>query len=233
MRQDTGPRQDTASLPGTGLPPGDELLPCGRSLGGAWDDVDSGSGPPDGHPADCPYCREAADGLRALGRAARSLRAQTPGARPEAGTDAFTARVMEAVRAEVRLGRLLPLGPPEERLRVSEAAAAKVLRGAADAVPGVRAASCRLMAEEDGGVRVAMTLAAGLDTPFPEQADRVRRAVRDAADRALGLVVGGVDLEVSALLPSPDGAAEDAGGPAAGRPAEDGPAAGPADEEER
>ncbi|MEV5779233.1 hypothetical protein AB0L49_50195 [Streptomyces antimycoticus] len=51
---------------------------------------------------------------------------------------------MRAVRAEVRLGRMLPLDDPTRELRIAETAAAKVLRRTADRVPGARAASCRL-----------------------------------------------------------------------------------------
>ncbi|MEU6012363.1 Asp23/Gls24 family envelope stress response protein, partial [Streptomyces sp. NPDC047453] len=76
-------------------------------------------------------------------------------------------------------------------------AAAKVLRQAADTVPGARAASCRLVPAGEGtGVQVIMTLAAALDRPLPEKVDQVRRSVLTAAGTALGIAVTSVDIAV-------------------------------------
>ncbi|GAA3983398.1 RNA polymerase sigma factor [Thermobifida alba] len=134
-----------------------------------------------------------------LGGAARSLRG-----RPAVDREAFTGRVAAAVRAVTGPGRPLPLGAPDERLWVADTAAAGVLRAAADSVPGVRAASCRLT-PRGGGVRVAMTLAVAPHAPLAGQARRARRAVFASAARALGLDLDGVDLEIADLLePSAD-----------------------------
>lgn len=187
---------------------GDERLPCGRRVGDVWDRARADPQQRDPHTAGCPYCRQATEGLAALDNATRILRDERPSARMVAD------RVIDAVRTEARLGRLLPLDDPERDLRVAETSAAKVLRRAADGVPGVRAASCRLSPEEDGGTAVAisMTLATTLDQPLPARGAEVRRAVAYAARRQLGLAVRSIDVRFVSVL-------EHASRPAAGRPA--------------
>ncbi|MFD3699648.1 hypothetical protein ACFWUZ_26565 [Streptomyces sp. NPDC058646] len=186
---------------------GDELLPCGRPLSRAWEQARDTAATPDPHTASCPSCRQAVEGLTALDEATRALRAQ---ARP--GGHGLADRVISAVRAEVRLGAMLPLDDPARDLRIAESAAAKVLRKAADTVPGSRAASCRLTPTGNGpAVHVAMTLATALDQPLPEQAAQVRRAVLHAADLVLGLALADVDLEIDAVLDPLDASG---GGPA-------------------
>ncbi|MFD3538590.1 hypothetical protein ACFWUQ_03710 [Streptomyces sp. NPDC058662] len=177
--------------------PGAEPLPCGHPLGRAWEQARAPAGAQDPYAAACPYCQEAAAGLAVLDRATRALRAEEqPDGRSLAN------RVIDAVRAEVRLGAMLWLDDPDRDLRIAESAAAKVLRRAADTVPGARAASCRLTPVQ--GRRsvhvVAITVAAALDQPLRERAERVRQAVFDAAEHVLGLTVTVVDLEINAVL---------------------------------
>lgn len=172
---------------------GDERLPCGRLVTHVWERARSGRADP--HMTDCPHCREAVEGLTALDRTTRTLRAERPSARTVAE------RVVRAVRAEARLGQMLPLDDPARDLRIAETAAAKVLRRAADRVPGVRAASCRLTPDGAGvTVTVAMSLAMTLDRPLPARAAEVRRAVASAARHELGLAVDGIDLDVATVL---------------------------------
>ncbi|RNG17734.1 hypothetical protein [Streptomyces botrytidirepellens] len=183
---------------------GDEKLPCGRLISHVWEQARAG-GEPDSHTVGCAFCRQAVEGLTALDSAVRTLRAVRPSAHLVAD------RVMRAVRAEARLGRLLPLDDPVTELWVAETAAAKVLRRAADHVAGVRAASCRLIPDEGTAkVAIAITLAMTLDHPLPGRAAEVRRAVACAAEHELGLAVSGIDLAiVSVLEPStPTAAAE-------------------------
>jgi hypothetical protein len=214
MALEDGP-DNTDALAVAPLLAGDERLPCGRPLSRVWEQArDAFASDP--HTAGCPYCRQAVEGLAALDRATRALRAQE---RPTGQT--LAERVMRAVRDEVRLGRMLPLDDPAQDLRIAETAAANVLRRAADSVPGARAVSCRLALGVDGTtVHAAMTLAAALDQPLPERAALVREAVLLAADRELGLAVTNVDLEVVAVLEPPRTA--DSGGPSGGTSAEEG-----------
>ncbi|MFF0966393.1 hypothetical protein ACWDQO_08685 [Streptomyces sp. NPDC003703] len=174
---------------------GDEVLPCGRLLSEVWERArDAGADP---HTASCPYCREAVEGLAALTEATRALCATGDAS----ALRALTERVMDVVRAEVRLGRLLPLADPERDLRIAESAAARVLREAADTVPGARAAACRLRPEGEGAdVRVTLTLAAALDRPLPDRVHQVRRSVLHSARHDLGLAVTAVDITVTGVL---------------------------------
>jgi uncharacterized alkaline shock family protein YloU len=123
---------------------------------------------------------------------------------------------MDVVRLELRPGRPLPLGGPEEDLWVMEAMAAKALRRAAETVPGVRAGSCRVdPAGQDraretargaasgagrGPVRVRLEVVAPLAAELPALADEVRRRVRAAADIALGVPVAAVDVTITDLV---------------------------------
>ncbi|WP_328740987.1 alkaline shock response membrane anchor protein AmaP [Streptomyces erythrochromogenes] len=102
---------------------------------------------------------------------------------------------------------MLLLDDPDHDLRIAESAAAKVLRRAADTVPGVRAASCRVATAKDAHVQavhiVVITVAATLDQPLRGRAEAVRQAVLHAAEHVLGLAVTTVDVEVNAVLGAP------------------------------
>ncbi|MYR55888.1 hypothetical protein GTY54_06370 [Streptomyces sp. SID625] len=191
------PHAQPSEPPGADGPPfeGDEVLPCGRLLSQVWERARDAAADP--HTASCPYCREAVEGLAALTEATRALCA----AEDASALRVLTERVMDVVRAEVRLGRLLPLADPGRDLRIAENAAAKVLRRAADTVPGARAAACRLRPEGEGAdVRVTLTLAAALDRPLPDRVHQVRRSVLHSARHDLGLAVTAVDITVTGVL---------------------------------
>ncbi|MFF9785176.1 hypothetical protein [Streptomyces nigrescens] len=178
---------------------GDERLPCGRLVSHVWEQARAGNDQPDTHTAGCTYCQQATEGLTALDATTRTLRAERPSARTVAD------RVVRAVRAEARLGRMLPLDDPTHELRIAETTVAKILRRAADRIPGVRAASCRLTPDDAGTtVTITMTLAATLDQPLPSRAAQVRRAVAHASAQEIGLAVSSIDLSiVSELEPLP------------------------------
>ncbi|MCF3176654.1 hypothetical protein IPZ61_25430 [Streptomyces sioyaensis] len=133
----------------------------------------------------------------------------------------------QAVRTQLGIGRLLPLGGPADGSWITEQAAAGVLRTAAGTPPGVRLGSLRLsVADPDrapdpavpappsalppGPLRIEADFAATGDRPLPTVADQVRAALLEASVRELGLVVAVVDLQVSGLL---DEASDEAAGP--------------------
>ncbi|WP_427166042.1 Asp23/Gls24 family envelope stress response protein [Streptomyces sp. C1-1] len=192
--------------PNSAVTPGDddELLPCGRLLSHTWRAWEERTG--DAHARSCPYCREAVGELDRLESAVRGLRDDTADAAGDA--EPLTRRVMDVVRLELRPGKPLPLGEPAEDLWVMEAVAARVLRAAAETVPGVRAGSCRLLdgredGTRDGTVEARLDIHAPADAFLPDVADRVRRCVREAADRELGMTLAAVDIRVIDLVAAP------------------------------
>ncbi len=189
--------------PGAGQVDADreQYLACGRALTLVWQHAHSEDAP-DPHTARCPYCRQALRSLAALEQATTALRTSA-----RTGGHHLAADVMRAVRAELRLGRILPLDAPGLDLRVAENTAAKLLRQAADHVPGARAASCRLAPVGGTAVRVSMTLAADPRRPLRPLAAQVRAAVLRAAEQGVGLRVQRVDIRITDLLPPSDVAA--------------------------
>ncbi|WP_431951981.1 Asp23/Gls24 family envelope stress response protein [Actinacidiphila sp. bgisy167] len=191
---------ENSALDEVRLRTGDEVLTCGRTLRHAWEQARDTSHPADPHIAGCPYCRDAIEGLAALDQATRALRDQEP-----PSTHRLVSRIMDIVRDEVRRGPLLRLDDPTRTLQIAEQTAAAALRRAADQVPGVTTASCHLAPAEPGeGVHANMTIAAGLNRPLPETAEHVRRAVAEAADHELGLVLASIDIKVIEVAPTPE-----------------------------
>ncbi|MFH8983950.1 Asp23/Gls24 family envelope stress response protein [Streptomyces varsoviensis] len=183
----------------------DATLPCGRTLSTVWDSEGD-----DPHVAGCPHCQEALAGLGVLDSYVRQARAA---ADPPA--EEITARVMDLVRAELRPGRPLPLGEPEEDAWIVETAAARTFRAAAESLSGVLAGSCRVVpldaeavrgttergrAPYRGPLRVTLEVAATADWTVPELADRVRELVAEAARRTVGMDVAEIDVSVVDIL---------------------------------
>ncbi len=134
--------------------------------------------------------------------------------------------LIRAVRGQLGLGRLLPLGGAADGVWIAERAAAGVLREAETAVAGVRLGAVRIAtAEPDahdwGAVRRAnpaappgalppaplrieadfsVVFAATGGRPLPRTADLLRSALAGTATRRLGLAVAEIDLRVAGLL---------------------------------
>ncbi|WP_326599339.1 hypothetical protein [Streptomyces sp. NBC_01803] len=182
-----------------------EPLPCGRSLMEVWELWDEGLAGADPHIRSCPHCSAALEELRLLGDVVQQTRTAEP-AEPE--THAVTARVMDIVRLELRPGRTLPLGEPDEDTWVVEAAAARVCRAAAESVPGVRAGSCRVAPPAEGArrgpVRVRLEVVVDLSWTVPGLADAVRGRVAAAAWEDIGLEVGAIDIVVVDMIDAAD-----------------------------
>jgi hypothetical protein len=122
-----------------------------------------------------------------------------------------------AVRHQLGLGRLLPLGDARDGAWISEPAAEAVLRRAAGALPGLRLEALRIgLAEAEeaaepvvpappgalppGPLRVTADFAATAFEPLQATAGLLRTTLASAAAELLGLAVGEVDLRVTALL---------------------------------
>ncbi|WP_435226339.1 Asp23/Gls24 family envelope stress response protein [Streptomyces sp. Tue6028] len=187
--------------------PGDDELPCGRTLFEVWDAWEQQADDP--HRRSCPHCGQAVSELERLESAVDELREETA---TIAGYDPSTLarRVMDVVHMELRPGRPISLGEPAEDLWIMEVAAARTLRAAAETVPGVRAGSCRILpgtATVPSGVVVRLEVHAPATDPLPEVAEQVRRRVREAADDRLGLRTAAVDIRITDLIDEPRGEA--------------------------
>ncbi|MGW4548881.1 nucleopolyhedrovirus P10 family protein [Streptomyces violaceorubidus] len=131
-------------------------------------------------------------------------------------------RWTRAVREQLGLGRLLPLGGPRDGAWIAERAARDVLLAAAREVTGVRPGDLRIgSADPDdarepavpsppgalppGPLRVSADFAAVVGPtaaaePLPATAARLRAALTQAAAARIGLAVPEVDLRVTGLL---------------------------------
>ncbi|MEV8566512.1 Asp23/Gls24 family envelope stress response protein [Streptomyces sp. NPDC051322] len=182
----------------------DEELPCGRLLSQVWSAWEDGA--TDTHQRTCLHCGEARRDLEELQTTVRQLRDD---ADRSSGFDAaaLVQRVMGVVRLELRPGRPLPLGEPGDNMWIMESVAARTLRAAAEQVPGVRAGSCRITPDvtaATGRVTVRLGIYAPLSAPdLRELADRVRRAVQQAADQRLSMDIAGIDVHISDLVETP------------------------------
>jgi hypothetical protein len=105
-------------------------------------------------------------------------------------------RLAEAVRAQVAIGRLLPLGGPADDAWITEQAVAGVLRAAAARIGGVRIGEVRVGSD----LRVDASFEATADRPLPVTAELLRGVLWEAAHQGLGLRVVAVDLTVAGLL---------------------------------
>ncbi|MFD0023681.1 Asp23/Gls24 family envelope stress response protein [Streptomyces sp. NPDC058382] len=178
--------------------PEDERLPCGRLLCDLYDTWEQQA--PDPHLDDCPHCRRATDELEGLEAAVRDLREETDAAEAYDAAP-LTQRVMDVVRLELRPGRPLPLGEPDEDIWIMEAVAARTVRAAAETVTGVRAGSCRIAPDRPGPARVAVALDihAPVTADLRELAEEVRLRVLETVDRQLGLDITEIDIRITDL----------------------------------
>lgn len=211
----------TGTGTGTGIDTDSELLPCGRELSvvwEAWDALESAPGAgalqvtapdvagwhvSDPHLVECPYCSAALADLASLSAAVERTRAVEPPGPAEVSD--LTARVMDIVRLELRPGRPLPLGEPDDDLWIVEAAAARAFRAAAESLPGVRAGSCRVSPRERGPVHVRLEVAAGVQLNLPELAEEIRSRVAESARDAIGIEVESIDVLVVDLFDGEEG----------------------------
>ncbi|MDJ1133056.1 nucleopolyhedrovirus P10 family protein [Streptomyces iconiensis] len=131
-------------------------------------------------------------------------------------------RLTQAVRHQLGLGRLLPLGGADDGAWLTEEAAVAALRAAvADRFPGVRLSDVRLgltdpeaaaepavqpppTALTPGPLTLTADLAVTADEPLPTLTASLRHALLAAAERELGLALKTVDLRVTDLLEAPE-----------------------------
>lgn len=122
---------------------------------------------------------------------------------------------------QLDLGRLLPLGGPDDGTWITEQAAVRVLGRAAAEIPGVWLESLRIGsaplepvsepavrppagALPPGPLRIEAAFTASLGQPLPETAERLRSALLNAAAERLGLATVTADLRVTDLHEGPE-----------------------------
>jgi len=171
------------------------LLPCGRSVEDVWDDLEAGR--VTDHALHCPHCTTAQASLDDLTEATRAL-IDDP-AEPPAG---LLDKIMTAVRADLNLGRRIPLTP---RVDISTHALAAVLRYAVDGVEGIRAQQCRIEVSPDDprAVRVRMSVSLRFGSGQVTALDEARRRVVAALPERIGLELETLDFEVADVWTDP------------------------------
>ncbi|WP_328836396.1 hypothetical protein [Streptomyces europaeiscabiei] len=137
-------------------------------------------------------------------------------------TEAWT----QAVRHQLDLGRLLPLGGPDDGTWITEQAAVQALGRAAAGIPGVRLGTLRIgsappepvsesavpppavpppvSALPPGPLKIEAAFTAPLGQPLPETADQLRSTLLHAAAERLGLATVTADLRVTDLHEGPE-----------------------------
>ncbi|MFJ8661193.1 hypothetical protein [Streptomyces sp. NPDC093795] len=127
-----------------------------------------------------------------------------------------TEALMQSVRGRLGLGRLLPLGGPDDGTWITEQAAVRALWRKAAGVPGVRLESMRIGPVPDepvlepavrppagalppGPLRIEAALTGSVTLPVPQAAEQLRTTLLKAADEELGLSTVTVDLRVTDL----------------------------------
>jgi hypothetical protein len=125
------------------------------------------------------------------------------------------------VRHQLDLGRLLPLGGPDDGTWITEQAAVQALGRAAAEIPGVRVETLRIgsapfepvsepavrppaSALPPGPLRMEAAFTASLRQPVPHTAEQLRSALLNAATERLGLAVVTTDLRVTDLHEGPE-----------------------------
>jgi hypothetical protein len=134
-------------------------------------------------------------------------------------------RLARTVREQVALGRLLPLGGPDDAAWITERTAVAALREVCAALPGVRLGRVDVVTAPDGDggpddpglpaaaplgalphqtLRIRAGFEAVVGEPLPVMAERLRTALFAAAgEDGLGLPVRVVDLAVTGLIDDP------------------------------
>lgn len=159
-----------------------DRLPCGRGLEQVWNGIDRG---PDDHERTCPDCSQARLTLADLSVLTREWAQQeTSDASVQPG-GRVKAAIMDVVRTEFRSGQRVPLEHSDwGELSIREAALAKVVREAAQGVPGVHPRRCRVAELEPLTLEVTISVAAPVLNP--DLLSTVREVIDGALTRELG-----------------------------------------------
>lgn len=177
---------------GSGAAPVEQLA-CGRDAARVWEHAETGE--LDEHERTCPHCLSTtADRERLSGLVGRMAAQEIP---PPPTT--LLEQVMTAVVAYLRPHDLLDLGDDGW---LSRPAAASALRHVVDGMDGMRARSCRITqgpapaVGEPGPLLVTIGVTARFGVDLASVTARVRQVMISTGDRALGMPVERVDIQV-------------------------------------
>jgi hypothetical protein len=169
-----------------------DLLACGRDAARVWEHAEAGT--LDEHERGCPHClATVADRERLAGLVGR-MAAQDLRPPPN-----LVEQVVAAVVADLRPHDLLDLGHGSSLARPAAAAA---LRHVVDSMDGLRARSCRITQEpspapgEPGALHVTVGVTARFGVDLASVTARVRQIMISTGDRAFGVAVARVDIQV-------------------------------------
>jgi hypothetical protein len=210
MRPDP-PDDGRSPTDGPDGPDGPEGLVDGRTIEELADYLHRGRMPLDPAIEGSAACR------LALANLARLAELSAQGLRREADRDpdrdaAWISGLLEAIGAEVRSGRDIPISHPDPTLRLTltEAAVRGIVRRAGDGTPGVIMGRCALHGDvgtPGAVIRVDVTCTLEFPLPVAEVADLLRIRIRDALARHAELTVGDVDVTVEDIRPPAEAAA--------------------------
>ncbi len=173
------------------------MLLCGRDAALVWDRAEAGLAA-DGHERDCPHCGAAFADAAGLGSVVHRIAAE-----PLELPASVLEQAMQVVRTQFRSQDVLALASPAGPVRLSRPAAAAVLRHVVDRMSGVRARSCRIEQDPDGGngsapaaADITITVVTRFGIELASVTARVRQMVIAAGEQALGMPVRRVDIDV-------------------------------------
>jgi len=169
-----------------------DVLACGRDAARVWEHAEAGR--LDEHERTCPHCRSTvADRERLAGLVGRMAAQEL---RPPPN---LVEQVVTAVVADLRPHDLLDLG---DGSWLARPAAAATLRHVVDSMDGLRARSCRIVQEpaaapgEPGPLSVTVGVTARFGVDLASVTARVRQVMISTGDRAFGIAVARVDIQV-------------------------------------
>lgn len=169
-----------------------EVLACGRDAARVWEHADAGT--LDEHERTCPHCRSTVADRDRLGRLVGRMAAEE--VPPPAN---LLEQVMTAVVTDLRPQDLLDLG---DGSWLARPAAAATLRHVVDSMDGLRARSCRIVQGpgpapgEPGPLHVTVGVTARFGVDLASVTARVRQMMISTGDRAFGVPVARVDIQV-------------------------------------
>ncbi|QHC68240.1 Asp23/Gls24 family envelope stress response protein [Rathayibacter oskolensis] len=177
----------------------------GHTLDELSDYLDRGRQPYDPSIEGSAACRLALANLTRLNElSARALRRESE--REPDRDEVWIAGLLDAIRAEVRSGRDVPVRHPDPTLRLAltEAAVRGMIRRAGDTMGGVIMGRCTLdgdVTTPGAVIRVDVTFALEFGLTVAEVGDRLRERIRYALERHTELVVGAIDVTVDDVYP--------------------------------